>query len=44
MHLMAKTYGVLPSDLLRLEWWEYDFSAAVLMAGLEAEQRAAERR
>lgn len=30
MHLLAKEYGTLPSDLLRLEWWEYDFSVAVM--------------
>ncbi len=35
MHLVAKTYGKLPSDLLRLTWEEYQFSAAVLLAALE---------
>lgn len=35
MHVIAKTYGKLPSDLLRLSWAEYQFCAAVLLAGLE---------
>lgn len=35
MHAMAKTYGKLPSELLSLTWAEYQFNAAVLLAGLE---------
>lgn len=34
MHLLAKEYGTLPSDLLQLEWWEYDFSVAVMTTGI----------
>lgn len=44
MHRMAKEYGKLPSDLLKLEWWEYDFNAAVLLAGIEAENRPPNKR
>lgn len=35
MHLMAKEYGKLPSELLALDWWEYEFNTAVLMTGVE---------
>lgn len=35
MHLIAKTYGALPSDLLKLSWTEYQFCAAVLMSSLD---------
>lgn len=34
MHLLAKEYGTLPSDLLRLTWAEYDFSVAVMVTAL----------
>ena len=37
MHLVAKTYGRLPSDLLGLTWPEYQFCVAVLMAGLDTD-------
>lgn len=37
MHLIAKTYGRLPSDLLRLTWAEYQFCVAALMAGLDTD-------
>jgi hypothetical protein len=37
MHLVAKTYGRLPSDLLRLTWAEYQFCVAALMAGLDTD-------
>ena len=40
MHAIAKTYGYLPSDLLRLTWAEYQFNAAVLLAGLEEDEPA----
>lgn len=32
IHLLAKTYGCLPSELLRLSWKEYQFNTAVLLA------------
>lgn len=35
MHLIAKTYGKLPSELLRLSWADYQFCVAALMASLE---------
>lgn len=30
LHLVAEKYGKLPSELLRLWWWEYDFNVAVM--------------
>ena len=35
MHLVAKTYGKLPSDLLQLDWAEYQFCVAVLLSSLD---------
>ena len=32
---MAKTYGKLPSELLKLSWTEYQFCVAVLLASLD---------
>ena len=37
VHLLAKTYGCLPSDLMWLLWEEYQFNAAVLLASVEDE-------
>ena len=43
MHLVAKTYGRLPSELLQLTWPEYQFCVAVLMTGLDDDGKKAKR-
>ncbi len=35
LHHLAKTYGRLPSEFLKLEWAEYQFCVAVLLASGE---------
>lgn len=44
LHLLSKTYGKLPSELIRVPntWAAYQFDMAVLLAGLDFENRAAE--
>jgi hypothetical protein len=40
VHLLCKTYGCLPHEVMRWSYEEYSLNVAVLRAGLEAEAEA----
>jgi hypothetical protein len=44
LHLLAKTYGKLPSKIIGVSntWAAYQFDMAVLLAGMDFESRALE--